>query len=249
MRAAAAGCSSSSRTVSRSASGLNFNDPRYLITRSQPSLATNHCLVEINEEEEEGGFKTAKGKQIGRDIEETSNALTDAIGKVLHRGENLQHLRSTTNRLGNVTGMFNRHGRAAETQAWIERVKTTAISEILFYGVLALASAMGVILLFVFLEWILWGSDASPTPGTPGTPPVVPPPAPAPAPAPAPGAPGTCPGTYFTALPVWLVQLIELFTFYMLASTMLKRGLAWWDKNYGGTSFDRNREDDDDEEY
>ncbi|KAJ3060306.1 hypothetical protein HDU99_005980, partial [Rhizoclosmatium hyalinum] len=73
--------------------------------------------------------------------------------------------------------------------------------------------------------------------------------APAPAPAPAPGAPGTCPGTYFTALPVWLVQLIELFTFYMLSSTMLKRGLAWWDKHYGGTSFDRNREDDDDEEY
>ncbi|KAI9329489.1 ribosomal protein S11-domain-containing protein [Obelidium mucronatum] len=255
---------------------LDFRDKRdHIKTQSQDAIAPSRSFsVRVRDEEEGFDDRSWKGKgrsvdSIHRDVNGASQEISGAMDRVMKRGGDLRDMRSSADRLGNVTSMFQRNGNVVETEAWIQRAQATTVSEMLFYGVIIMASAifdnfltipslfssktkgLGFLLVLKALEWIFWGDLSKPnTPLPPGTPPVTPPapgsPPPPGWPAGYPWPPPYCPAPtpgYLAPLPLWVFQLTQLFVVFVLVFVVTKRATKWWDKRFKGTRYDVSEED------
>ncbi|KAJ3029200.1 UNVERIFIED_CONTAM: hypothetical protein HDU68_012788 [Siphonaria sp. JEL0065] len=220
---------------------LNFNDPRDLSARSLANISSRSCMVDVSEDEEanESGVRW-KGKGL----------RVNSIHRDNH-GAGREDIRSSADRLGNVTALFQRNGGVVETEAWIQRAQAASMSEMLFYIVVIMGSGLGFLLVLKLLEWLFFGSASKPTPPPttpPTTPPVVPPGTPAPPgwPAGYPWPPPYCPAPntgYMAPLPLWVVQIVQLFVTLVLVTIVATRAMKWWDKRFMGTRYDLNEDD------
>ncbi|KAI8611910.1 hypothetical protein BC830DRAFT_1083730 [Chytriomyces sp. MP71] len=139
------------------------------VQRKPPPFTT---LSSKAEGKRKKGSESANLEELKGSIQSVHGVFANVMDKVMNRGGNLKEMSKSAHKLEDVGKIFRRNGQVAETEAWVQKVKTAGFAELLFFIAVIVTSGLAFLLFLMFIERLLFTPGAIPptTPLPPTTP-------------------------------------------------------------------------------
>ncbi|KAJ3327446.1 hypothetical protein HDU76_011798 [Blyttiomyces sp. JEL0837] len=100
-------------------------------------------------------------------IEEVHGLVGRVMGKILNRGEKIDHLRERAAKLDGVTNLFRRRGQEVEAESWLKSYKVHTFCGVVFTTVIIAAIAILIIIFAIAITNLVTPPIRPPVPGAP----------------------------------------------------------------------------------